>query len=101
MRAPQLGRAQSAAASTCKPTRKKFVDKGVGHIRGHQIQQAMGASRRKNIRHVGTLTDPSHPDNLPISAKTVSYQAFAKTFGTPSNNALLSFFCGKGGEVIK
>jgi hypothetical protein len=51
MYAPQLGRIQSATTPTGKPPRAKIVNESVGNIWGQQIQQAMGAGRRKNITH--------------------------------------------------
>src|ERR1035438_102023 len=84
MQTPQLWRTQSATTTASKMAWTQVVDQRVGNIRRHQIQQPVGASWRMKNRHSKTLTDPSSADNPPISAKSLSYQAFAKTFGTPS-----------------
>jgi hypothetical protein len=51
MHAPQLGRTQSATAPAGELARAQMVDERVGHIRCQQVQQAVGAGRRKDGSH--------------------------------------------------
>jgi hypothetical protein len=84
MHAPQLGRTQSATTPTGGLAHAQVVDESVRHIRRQQVQQAVGAGRRKIISHVGILTERSFPTNPPVSAKTRSPKVLTKSFGTPS-----------------